>query len=266
MGKYREVNTELIELAAQGKTGKEISRILNLDYSTVHAKLRKLNINLPNNHNRLKFDNAVFDKIDTEEKAYWLGFLYADGYVSNTKNTVELSLKGDDYNHLVKFNLFIKNEAQVKISESKYNNKIFTRCRCSITDKHFHDTLCLLGCVPKKSLILKFPDSSIFTDRKLVYDFIRGYIDGDGCISYTKTGRLQLSIIGTKEFLDGICNIFPEVFFSNRCKNKRHPESNTYELQCTANKADYVLEILYKDSKIYLDRKYNRLAVLSSNW
>ena len=243
MGKYREVNTELIELAAQGKTGKEISRILNLDYSTVHAKLRKLNINLPNNHNRLKFDNTVFDKIDTEEKAYWLGFLYADGYVSNTKN-----------------------EAQVKISESKCNNKIFTRCRCSITDKHFHDTLCLLGCVPKKSLILKFPDSSIFTDRKLVYDFIRGYIDGDGCISYTKTGRLQLSIIGTKEFLDGICNIFPEVFFSNRCKNKRHPESNTYELQCTANKADYVLEILYKDSKIYLDRKYNRLAVLSSNW
>ena len=48
-----------------------------------------------------------FDTIDTQEKAYWLGFLFADGNVSNISNTVSISLKGDDIAHLEKFKIFI---------------------------------------------------------------------------------------------------------------------------------------------------------------
>lgn len=265
MGKYREVNKELIELVEQGKTGKEISRILRLDYSTVHTKLRKLNINLPNKHNELKFDNTVFDSIDTEEKAYWLGFLFADGNISSYNNTVELSLKGDDITHLRKYNNFLKNTKDVTLGVSKYKDKEFSRCRCSVTNKYFHQRLCNLGCVPKKSLILKFPDKNIFKKQHLVYDFIRGYIDGDGSISYRSTGSLVLQIIGTKEFLEEIISIFPEVFNEVLYKDKRN-ENNTYFITCCSTKANYILEILYKNATIYLDRKYNRLAVLSRNW
>lgn len=265
MGKYREVNRELIELVEQGKTGKEISRILNLDYSTVHIKLRKLNINLPNRHNELKFDNTVFDSIDTEEKAYWLGFLYADGNISSYNNTVELSLKGSDISHLRKYNSFLNNAKDVTLGVSKCNDKEFSRCRCSVTNKYFHKRLCDLGCIPKKSLVLKFPDKSIFKDQSFVYDFIRGYIDGDGCIGFTSTGRLTLQIISTKEFLEEIVSIFPEVFDNLIHKDKRRA-NNTYFIACTGTKAEYILEILYRNSTIYLDRKYDRLAVLSRNW
>ena len=80
---------------------------MNIGYTTLHRWLRKLNINLPNYHNALKFDNTVFDTIDTEEKAYWLGFMYADGYVQNNGNSVELSLKGSDVEHLEKFRVFL---------------------------------------------------------------------------------------------------------------------------------------------------------------
>ena len=110
MGKYKEVTSELIELVQQGKTGKEISSILNLDYTTVHRKLRKLGINLYNYHNELKFNNKVFDSIDTEEKAYWLGFLFADGSVSARDNQVELSLSSIDRGHLQKFRRFLESK------------------------------------------------------------------------------------------------------------------------------------------------------------
>ena len=154
MGKYREVTSELIALAKQNKTGKEISSILKLDYSTVHKKLRKLGINLYNYHNELKFNNKVFDNVDTEEKAYWLGFLYADGSVSASNNQVELSLAGKDREHLQKFKKFLESRNEIKISESKCNGKVYQRCRFSAIDKYFHNRLTELGCVPKKSLIL----------------------------------------------------------------------------------------------------------------
>lgn len=66
------------------------------------------------------------------------------------------------------------------------------------------------GCVPNKSLILTFPNESIFSDRKLIYDFIRGYVDGDGTIGvypHSKSNpnlEASLLIVGTKSFLQGV--------------------------------------------------------------
>lgn len=264
MGKYKEVNKELIELVAQRKSGKEISEILNLNYSTVHRKLRKLGINLPNYHNKLKFDNTVFDVIDTEEKAYWLGFLFADGYVSSTRNQVELSLKGDDIEHLNKFSIFLNNRNKITTSIVKTNNKEYSRCRCSLINKHFHDNLISLGCIPNKSLTLQFPNPNIFQNQNLIRHFIRGYVDGDGCLTISSSGRLVLCIIGTQEFLDVINSYLP-VKAKTKHKDKRRLNSNTFSISFCANNADLNAEYLYKDATIYLQRKYDRFAVLSRN-
>ena len=264
MGKYKEVTKELIELVKQKKSGREISEILGINYVTVHKKLRKLGIHLYNYHNELKFDDTVFDIIDTEEKAYWLGFLYADGSVISYNNSVELSLKGSDIEHLKKFNTFLKNKKEVKLSKTRCNNKEFTRCRVIVTSKHFHEQLINLGCIPNKSLVLTFPDKSIFQSEDLLIPFIRGYVDGDGCLSYTKSGRLVLGIIGTKEFLQGICNILDKDKII-RTKDKRHPNSNTYQISWSSNNADKIAAILYKNANIYLQRKYDRFAVLYRN-
>ena len=255
MGKYKEVTKELIQLVQEKKSGKEISKILNLDYSTVHAKLRKLGISLPNYHNSLKFDNTVFETIDSEEKAYWLGFLYADGYISATVNTVELSLKGSDIEHLKKYREFVKGHAEVKLSTISCNGKDFTRCRYSLTDKHYKETLVHLGCIPRKSLNLKFPSLDIFSYPNLIYPFIRGYVDGDGCLTFSKSGRLVLQILGTKEFLSGIQKIFPQ--FHIYKKDKR---SNVYAMSCACTPADEVAKKLYSDATIFLKRKYDRFC------
>ena len=77
----------------------------NITRWTLTKKLRELGIEIVNRQNKAKFDEHIFDNIDTEEKAYWLGFIYADGNISSiTENTkryeFELSLKGSDINHL----------------------------------------------------------------------------------------------------------------------------------------------------------------------
>ena len=253
MGKYREVDQELLNLVAKGKTGRQISEILNLDYSTVHAKLRKLDVSLK----KLNFDPTVFDIIDTEEKAYWLGFLYADGSVHSTANIVELSLKGEDLEHLQKYAKFLHLSTPPKLYNSKCNGKLFSRCRCFTCNEHFKKRLIELGCFPRKSLTLKFPNIDVFRSPKLIIHFIRGYFDGDGCISFTKSGRLNIQLLGTQEFLTGVQSILPQ-FSSIRKADNRRPNSNTYVIYCNCAKADEVMAILYKDASIYLQRKYNR--------
>ena len=257
------INIEkLLELNSSGLTQKQIATELNVSRATVQRALRKLNVSTPNYHNSLKFDNTVFDSIDTEEKAYWLGFLYADGNVSSTINNVELSLSVTDTEHLEKYRKFLKNESKVKIGKVICNGKEFKRCRLSVTNKYFKEQLIKVGCVPNKSLILEFP-KAIFSNDTLKYHFIRGYVDGDGSITFTQTGKLRLDIIGTEKFLNGIKEIFPE--FSELRKDKRW-KHNTYYINCAYDNAEKVLTKLYKNSTIYLQRKYDRIAVLSSNW
>lgn len=253
---------ELIKLNSSGYTQKQMAKKLNVSRSTIQRTLKRISASTPNWHNSLKFDNTVFDVIDTEEKAYWLGFLYADGNVSSTINNVELSLSINDINHLEKYRQFLKNQPPVRTGKVTCGDKVFGRCRLAVTNKHFKEQLIKLGCIPAKSTKLQFP-FNVFKNNGLIYHFIRGYVDGDGCISFTPSGRLTLQIIGTKEFLSGIKQVFPE--FGSFEKDKRWA-GNTFCIKCSANKADIVLTKLYKNSTIYLQRKYNRLAVLSSNW
>lgn len=251
---------KLIELVNQGKSGKQISKEMQIDYSNMHVWLRKLGVNLYNYHNELKFDNTVFDTINTEEKAYWLGFLYADGYVHPTKNTVELSLMESDKEHLERYKTFLKLKGrEITVGPVRCNGKIFSRCRLTVTDKHFHDSLVEKGCVPNKSLILKFPDKSLFATDNLIIHFVRGYIDGDGCVYKNSNGYSVFSIVGTKEFLTGIVNVFPELFTSKMYyKDKRKSNVNTYFISLGGEHSARLGDRLYTNATVFLQRKYNK--------
>ena len=56
-------------------------------YDTIKKIFDENNITIVNKQNRTKFNESIFDNIDSEEKAYWLGFIYADGYISSRYNT-----------------------------------------------------------------------------------------------------------------------------------------------------------------------------------
>lgn len=101
---------------------------------TLAKHLRAKGYSVVDNNHRIHCDEHVFDKIDTEEKAYWLGFLYADGCITSTGNRIELQIGRVDLEHLVKFHSFLKCETKICfIPKNKYSNE---ECRVAVRSAH----------------------------------------------------------------------------------------------------------------------------------
>lgn len=240
----------------------KIAKNNGIGRNVLSRRIKELGYDVINYQNKLKFNNTIFDSIDSEEKAYWLGFIFADGYISSSGNTFEISLKGSDKEHLEKFNKFMEHEDpnHVKINKVKCvnNGTITDRCRWAVQDTHLWKTLNSYGCTPKKSLTLQFPKKSIFKDISLIKHFIRGYWDGDGCISYgnKEHSKAFLAVLGTEDFLTEMKNYLPLKFDYILQSHKTNPLT---KILCIQGKNGLELSYyLYNNSKIHLKRKFER--------
>lgn len=206
---------------------------------------------------RFPRNSDIFACIDTKEKAYWLGFLYADGCVLGSTNTLRISLKTADEEHLIKFKNFIEaknTEIKRNDKKDKKTGKIYPISYFQISDKKIVSDLIKNGCLPSKtySLDFSFPSENILP-KELQYHFLRGIIDGDGSIyEDKKRHRLCLSITGNASILTSIKHILqkPNLELENK--------GNYSVLHIDGNKQ--VLNILtkiYEDSsqEIELPRK-----------
>ena len=54
-----------------------------------------------------KYNRHIFDTIDTPEKAYWLGFIIADGYLNINRRMLRIKLGDIDKSHLIKYIEFL---------------------------------------------------------------------------------------------------------------------------------------------------------------
>src|SRR5699024_9205607 len=133
---------------------------------------------------KYKINHNFFDEIDTEEKAYWLGFLYADGCVREDRGCFRLGLQARDVRHLEKFRESLDSNHTIKETNKVTNEKIYYGNYIFIHSKKLVKNLVEKGCFENKSLTLKFPSYDI-VPKHLIYHFIRGYFDGDGSVSYT---------------------------------------------------------------------------------
>lgn len=173
---------EAYTLYNEGKSSVKLAEIFHCCRFTILREFRKAKLpirSISEATQKYAKNKHVFDCIDTEEKAYWLGFLYADGNVSKT-NRIRLSLAEQDYSTLEKFSNFIYSKNRIKhYVQRKYlhrQNLIYV----DVGSKYMSEKLTNLGCTPNKTFLLTFPD---WIDKNLINHFIRGYFDGDGCLS-----------------------------------------------------------------------------------
>lgn len=234
---------------------KEIVENTKISKSTITKIAKNNNIELKSAKKYL-CDEFYFENINKDDKSYWLGFLFADGYVRMYKGrSAELRLKLSilDKNHIELFKNTIKSTHPIKDIDSAlfYNNKkSISKCSTfSINNKKIVTDLFKIGCVNKKSMIINFPD----INKEYFRHFIRGYFDGDGCI-YTNSNRNDLTFTsGSLIFLEQIQKIFNNELNINVniCKYK-----NTYKLYiCNRKDIFKVYEFFYKNSSIFLERK-----------
>lgn len=243
-----------VEMYKNGKSTMQISKELGVDRYRFSQYMKRQGVYVVERPQKILFDNDVFENIDTEEKAYWLGFLYADGSIRYDRKMIELGLSIKDEGHLYKFRSFLNSKHKI----SHKDNKLGKSCRISISDIKLYDDLIKQGCKPKKSLTLIFPTEKQ-VPKHLHRHFIRGYFDGDGGITLTEK-TVSINILGTKEFLEGI-KIHVDILKNKTLYPLKYNrlDKNTYRIQFEGiNDIHLFLEYIYKGSSVYLDRKFNK--------
>lgn len=233
---------------------KDIVDKYELNRNTIYRILKQNNITRTVSKSKQLYviNEKIFEVIDNEEKAYWLGFLFADGYNNTNKNDVRLCISNVDYCHLIKFTEFLNTNKPIR-----YNNK--NSSSVVIENKKISKDLASKGMVKCKTFILEYPN----INRQLDKHFIRGFFDGDGCITYGKKFNIlaNISMVSTGIFLNEITKRIP----INFSYTKRHKFKDDNILTISSGGICNLLKFydyIYKDSTIYLKRKHDKFV----NW
>jgi hypothetical protein len=193
-----------------------------------------------------------FSDIDTEEKAYFLGLLFADGYINERLNMVDLTLHHKDSEILENFvKELYTNDRPLKIIRKNYLRLVINSEKI-VADLKKH------GCFQKKTFKLEFPTT---IENNLIKHFMRGYFDGDGCVTLSKN-TLTFSIVGTENFVVKYKEILiKECLLSDTKLDTRHKErnNNIRSIRFGGNIiVNRIYHFLYDNSSISLLRKKNK--------
>lgn len=157
-------------------------RLIDLGVNTKVSQ-KKYRYKISKCSKKYTFNEHYFDAIDNEYKAYWLGFLMADGYNHESKSCIAIRLQLEDKEILEKFKNELNYTGHIyefhRITAVNKLNRSY--CELNLCSPIFSESLSKLGCIQGKTYLLQFPD--LRTD--LIQHFIRGYFDGDGCLSIT---------------------------------------------------------------------------------
>lgn len=200
-------------------------------------------------------NDSYFDKIDSFDKAYFLGLLYADG--SNNLNCFSISLKNEDSYILEIFKQYLEYEGKVRKSKFDTWGKDVKvdRSTLAVYSKSLCQALVVHGCIPNKTNYLCFPQIS----NELIPHFMRGYFDGDGCITSNKKSNYSFFVIGTLEFLIQYQAYLIEFCGLKLSKLRKHRNelNNIYILNYGGNlQINSIYNFMYKNCKdCYLIRK-----------
>jgi len=233
---------EIIKLI-ETKSQKEIATMFGFSQAGISVimkrygikPLRKGRLNMA----RLPLDIDYFKEIDSNYKAYWLGYICGDGNINKddkvtiTSKDLEIieRFKNDvGSGHSINYNSYIdkRTNKEYKNYSIQIRNYIFTK---NIVDK---------GVTINKTDYLLFPS----IDEKYYPYFIAGLFDSDGHVG--SIGKNRVSLISTFEVLK---------FISDYIYNKLNIKELKFS-KVSENKDNVFKLYLYKDSSIFLDFIY----------
>lgn len=247
---------EIVKLYNEGASARELAKKYNIDKASIKRRLLKHGVKLRSlsEANRIySFDENIFSKIDSHEKAYWLGFIASDGSIYGNSLRVALSFK--DLDHLEKFRNFLKAEHPIHTYYPIVRGKKYKSCEISVHSDKIVGDLLKLNIGNKKSITLQ--PSPI--KQKYINSYLLGVVDGDGCFSVNKRGQMLLNIISSLPMCQFIMNVLVEECDIKPTKigdEKRSPGMH-YCYFGGNDKVKSIIDFLYRDAYVCLDRKFN---------
>lgn len=228
---------------------------------------KMVNVLYKSKHGKYEVNQHYFDTIDNEFKAYWLGFLYADGCVRLTdskgkqQNILEVGLASCDIGHVEKLKKSLQSSHLIK--HRTHSNGKYHSDRLAIVSSNMCNSLNALGCIPNKSLKLEFPNEQQ-VPRHLIRHFIRGYFDGDGCIHINIEKRnVSVSFMGTEKFLTSLQDVLCSELDITRTKMQTREGNKALSVSWgNVYTIEKIYKYLYGDCNIYLERKLKKFDIL----
>lgn len=245
---------EIIEYHLSGHTGKECGELYNLSSTTIFNILKRNNIIERRHSSRKYFINEdYFEKIDSKDKAYFLGLLIADG--NNTLKSCRIELQEEDKYILDRFSNYINFKGELYLRKKREGN-LKRMYHLSLNSYKLTSDLNKIGCIPNKTHFAYFPD----IEEKYWSHFIRGVFDGDGCIYINKKNKEKtISFVGNNLLIERIQEILMEKCFIKKTKLKsRIPNSqNIITFTIGGNRQiKRIGDYFYKDCEdLFLTRK-----------
>lgn len=220
-------------------------------------------------HNRHKI-NENFFKAWSPEMSYLLGYIFADGAVEDVRNssrTCYLAITSADKEILVKIKGALNSSHPLYTRKPRYmlsprtGKQYLTRATyvLRIGNIPIYNDLLSLGLKPRKSLDIYFPKIPTL----YFAHFLRGYFDGDGCLTKTYKGISQVVFTsGSRHFLEGLSESLAEKI---GIKQKNLNSSDrAYQIRYKKHETLKILNYMYSEIKngLYLERKYQKYLSL----
>lgn len=256
------------EIVCKYKAGSS-KNALHLEYKvsegTIKRALKRNNVFVrqiqDTNISRYYINQDFFDKEKiTQNSAYILGLLAADGWVSNTENCIGLELKTEDIQILQDINVILENEREIKTYSRQERNDT---SKIYFFSQKMKKDLAYFNIVPNKTYMnmdfaKKIPDDFFF-------DFVRGLFDGDGSI-IASNGTVRWQIDGTSlATFQHIQSCFSRLGIQLKIRIEPDKKSTItkYRLYCySKERCKKIFNLLYNNSILKLERKYQKFLAL----
>lgn len=215
-------------------------------------KLDKITKSTIQSQNARKYHiNQDYFKTWSHNMAYILGLWYADGCIYGGKMFDITLHKKDKY-------LLKKVAEQLEYKGDLYDYVDQQAARLNFSCKVIYDDIINLGGTERKSLTVEFPE----IPKEYLYDFIRGYFDGDGCVMNLKNNRLNSAFTcGSRKFLESLLTILREEAgieggsFDDSCSSLKFGKRDTIRLGNYIYKDNPELFLLRKKQKFFKEEK-----------
>lgn len=203
-------------------------------------------------------NERFFQTIDSEKKAYWLGFIFADG--NNSTDELSIELAEVDANHLesLKKDLEATQRVSFRARISFHKQRRYASIRFS--SRAMCKDLSAIGCIPNKSKVVNYPVIASELNRH----FIRGFFDGDGCVSLNKTCNSAVWSIysASKDMMYKIREIM-ESELNEPISLHIRKNNGGYSLSIAKRSLlSKVHQYLYENASVFLHRKKGKLDQL----